>query len=219
MRNIIYTILSTVLVFLACSETAKTSKEKNKIKTDFTKQQYAPDEYVKWVQGEEYPLNKEKQIDELIFSVQYKPHEYIICQEERTNEIPDSILKQKISEIEDMEYYDLKIELENGTQELLKYGLTETGQYDDRVKYFAFSMQKDIQLVLDGKDSIPCGLYHFERAYDVVPFVKVMLGFPTTDKKISERTLVFHDKVFNKGIIKFQFTKEELQNVPQLKTL
>lgn len=220
MKLFIYIGSGALIIFSACADTANTSQSASKVKKDFTQEVYAPEEYVQWVQDEQYPLTKEKKIDELVFSARYKPHEYIICQEERKNEIPDSVMKKKVAEIEDMEYYDLKIELEDGSGELLKHNLSGgVAQYDERVKYFAFGMQKDVHMVVDGKDTVECGLFHFERGYNVVPYAKFMLGFPKQDKKVNKRMLVFHDKVFQKGIIKFHFTAEELKNIPQLKTL
>jgi hypothetical protein len=178
----------------------------------------APREYVQWMQDPENGIKKEKTIDDVIFSALYKPSEYIICMEEKKDQLTDSLVKKRQEEFSDMEYFDLTIALESGQGELLKHGLTSIAQYDERVQYFAFEMQKDIKLVEDG-DTIPCGLYHFERAYDVAPYSKFMLGFVKNKKTGSkERTLVFYDRVFNKGLIKFTYTDEDFNNIPKLKT-
>ena len=119
-----------------------------------------------------------------------------------------------------MQYYDLKIELKDGQGEFLKYKLASSNEdYEKRVKYCAFDMQKDIKL-LAGNDSMPCTLFHFERAYDLAPYGIFLLGFPLSkigsDK---EAAIVIQDKLFNKGILKFTFSESELKNLPKLKTL
>ncbi|MBC7412326.1 MAG: hypothetical protein H7331_07720 [Bacteroidia bacterium] len=182
--------------------------------------QLSPSEYVQWIQNSENGLKKEKKIDEISFSLQHKPTDYVICQEEQTNTISPQVLKSKRAELNDMEYYDFKIILANGEGELLKHNLESNDQYDKRVKYFAFEMQKDIAIV-QNNDTIPCALFHFERAYDVSPFSTFLLGFAKqkNDTKYNEKTFIYHDKVFKKGIIKFTYTHNELHNIPQLKTL
>ena len=79
-------------------------------------------------------------------------------------------------------------------------------------------MQKDISL-LDGKDTVPCDLYHFERAYDVSPSATILLGFTASKKTKNDKTLIIYDRTFNKGTVKFLFKASELNNKPKLKTL
>lgn len=178
-----------------------------------------PGEYVQWVQNPENGLRKEKTIDDLVFRAQYKPHEYIVCMEEREPQLQDTLVKRKIAELSDMQYYDLKIELKKGEGELLKYKLSSAEEYDKRVNYFAFNMQNDIQLI-EGNDTLPCSLFHFERAYDVTPSSIFILGFPISKNNPAEsKTLVIYDKTFGKGLIKFMFSNKELKNLPKLKTL
>jgi hypothetical protein len=178
----------------------------------------SPREYVQWLRDVNNGINKEKTIDDITFSIQYKPYEYITCMEEKKDYLSDSLLKREKEELGDMEYYDITIALTKGQGELLKYNLTSASQYDERVKYFAFGMQHDINLVEDG-DTIPCGLYHFERIYDVAPYSKFLLGFMKgKHSNPKERTLTFYDKVFNKGLIKFTYTDEDFNNIPKLKT-
>jgi len=178
-----------------------------------------PETCIRWVQNPENGLRKEKIIDDLVFHAQYKPHEYIVCLEERKSEIADSVLAKKVNELSDMQYFDLKIVLKNEQGELLKHNLNSQDQYDKRVNYFSFNMQQDIQLV-EGNDTIPCSLFHFERAYDVTPFSTFLLGFEkSSSSNQHDKTLIVYDKTFNKGLIKFTFKKEELQKLPKIKTI
>ncbi|HZK64304.1 MAG TPA: hypothetical protein VFC34_09170 [Puia sp.] len=179
----------------------------------------SPSEYVAWVRNIDNGLRKEKTIEDLTFSVQYKPYPYIVCLEEKKNTLADSIVKNRISGLDGMQYFDLKIALNASQGELLKYKAGNSYEYDRRVKYFAFEMQKDIRL-LDGTDTLPCALFHFERTYDVAPYSTFLLGFtPGKDARSEEKTLIFYDRTFGKGTVKFTFRNIELTNIPKLKTL
>ena len=164
-----------------------------------------PKEYVQWIRELTNGLKKEKTIDDLIFTVQFKPPEYIVCMEERQPQLPGDLVKRKTAELSDMQYYDFTITLKKGQGELLKYDLTSSGQYTQRVNYFAFGLQKDIQL-LDGNDTLSCSLFHFERAYDVTPSGTFLLGFPVNKNSSGQdKTLIVDDKTF--GIMIHDFRK------------
>ncbi len=179
-----------------------------------------PSDYVRWVQESDNGLIHKKTIGDLDFSLQYKPYDYIISMEERSDSIRASIQKEKLVELEGMEYYDFKIKLNSENGELLKHNLKSTDEYKKRVEYFAFTMQNDIWMV-DGNDSIPCSLFHFERGYDAAPYSTFLIGFPIRAIKNSnaEKTFVYYDKNFDKGIIKFTLDKNKLVNIPKLKTI
>jgi hypothetical protein len=202
-------------------ETAQTDVEvqEKPVSAEIKKETMPVDNYMQWVRDPQNGLIKTKTIDELQFKVQYKPYEYIVCMEERNDKIADTLMKRKLKELEGMQYYDLKILLKNNEGELLKSGLTSAEEYDSRVKYFSFGMQQDIQLV-DGTDTLPCVMYHFERAYDATPVCTVLLGFDWKDSNAGKaKTLLVYDKTFNKGLLKFTFKENRLQTLPKLLTL
>jgi hypothetical protein len=175
-----------------------------------------PSQYVSWIEDKNNGLQKEKKIDEVLFTVQYRPLPYIICEEEKKMDLVDSLVKRRSAELDGMQYVSMKIEVPNG--ELLKYGTTTTEQYEDRVNYFSFGMQKDIQLVEDG-DTLPCLLFHYERVYDLAPYGTFLIAFSKGKDVNGDKTLIFSDNQFNKGIIKFYFNGKDMRKVPQLATI
>lgn len=177
-----------------------------------------PGEYIAWIKDPAHSFYQEKIIRDISFSALYKPYEYIACQEQRTDSIKETTLVKYREELGGMQYFDLRIAISGGTGELLKHQLNSAGDYEKRVDYFAFDMQNDIRLIEAG-DTLPCSLFHFERIYDVAPYSSFLLGFPVSGKKSESKTLVFHDKVFNKGIIKFVFNAKNIATLPKLKTL
>lgn len=228
MKNIFFTFCFSSLLFFSCSKSGQnTNKDDNgeinneeeSAGTNNNLTVLDANKYVQWMKNTDNGFRNEKVIDDLSFSVQYKTPEYIICMEQRGQKLNDTTVKQKISELDEMQYYDLRITMNEGQGELLKYKLSSIQQYNERVNYFAFNMENDIRLV-DGNDTLTCGLYHFERAYDVSPTAVVLLAFAknkNSDKK--DKTLVIYDRTYNKGMLKFKFRANVLTNKPKLKTL
>ena len=177
-----------------------------------------PKEFVSWVRDPENGFLRTKQIDEFEFSVQYKPYEYITCLEERKENIEAEIVKNKTEELKGMTYFDLIISAGGNNGELLKYKLPKNSDYPNRIDYYSFNFQKDIFLV-QNNDTIPCSMFHFERTFDIAPYAKFLLAFPVTDSKSKEATVLFYDKIFDKGMIKISFDKQALSKVPKLETI
>ncbi|MFI5136686.1 MAG: hypothetical protein ACHQIM_02585 [Sphingobacteriales bacterium] len=180
------------------------------------KEELSPSGYVSWVKNPESGLFRTKKIDNMIFSVLCQPSDYLICQEERSDIISGDTYKEKLSGYSDLNYFDLKIESEGGQGELLKQNLNDGAEYDTRVKYFSFGIQKDIQMVLGG-DTIPCAMAHFERAFDATPYLSIQIAFPKQKETTSDEVIIFHDRIFGKGILKFVFDKNILSHLPKLK--
>jgi hypothetical protein len=93
-------------------------------------------------------------------------------------------------------------------QELLKYGLTDEMEYQNRITYYSFNMNKDIFLVV-GTDTLPCVTYQWERGFDLSRKLVFQLVFSAKDwkGKVDGFQLVYYDRVFNNGIIKFFYGK------------
>ncbi|MFI5140711.1 MAG: hypothetical protein ACHQII_00015 [Bacteroidia bacterium] len=177
-----------------------------------------PTAYVQWCEDPAHGLQKNKEIEDLTYSLFYKPAEFIVTQEEQTDHVSAQVLKKKMDELDGLDYYDFKIQLTNDEGELLKHKLSSVSEYQDRLNYFSFNMQQDIKMI-EGIDTVSCALFHFERAYDVAPYAIFLLGFPKSGKDLTSKTFFYQDNVFHKGIIKFTFTKDELTSLPKLKTI
>src|ERR1019366_9230680 len=88
-------VLLEVFVFNSCTNNVKKEQTSNAaniaIENGLIPAAGAPSmevkEYVKWIQDIKNGFKKEKTIDDITFSVQYKPYEYIVCQEERKEEL------------------------------------------------------------------------------------------------------------------------------------
>jgi hypothetical protein len=174
------------------------------------------EEFVKWVGDKENGLSKIKEISEMNYHLSYMPKECLAYMELKNDNLTKSKFDETLAHYEGMTYFNLRIELKGGQGELLKYNLSSPQQYNERINYMAFEMQKDIFLV-QGNDTLMPGMFHFERIYEVAPFATVMLAFD--NKKFnpeSEFTVVYNDRLFNKGYIKYNYKQKQLIDLPNL---
>jgi hypothetical protein len=89
---------------------------------------------------------------------------------------------------------------------------TFTGiDYKEGVKYMSFNIEKDFYVVTSKKDTIQCSGVTFERNFKVAPYNRLLLfftGVPPSDNI----QLIYNDRLFKKGVLKFSFN-EEIINV------
>lgn len=175
-------------------------------------------EYIKWVEHPDNKLKRSKTIGEYAYKVFYKPSEYIALREAVNAEKldnPEAILK-RTEEIDGVYQFNFDITSADEKHSVLKHNVNNDAEYGARINYFVSHAQEDFKLVSD-TDTIPCTVYHFERTYGITPQNTILLGFEKT-KKSSEHDiqLIFKNRLFNSGDIKFTFTQNTLKNIPQL---
>lgn len=191
-----------------------------------TNPQLSPKAYIAWIENENNGLKTTQLAGDYRISLQYKPLEYVVMLNERNDNIDKATMDKGIEEIKDMQYYTLRINTKDEKTEMLRTNLTETNEYYQRIEYFSFHLKNDLYLV-DGTDSLPCGLFHFERSYGVSPGNNFLLAFPLSKKEIEQRkngknyseekTLVYNDRFLNTGTVKLEIKKSALENIPGLK--
>lgn len=171
-----------------------------------------PEKLIAFIDDKKNGFIKSKTIGQITYDAILKPIDYLLSQK-RLEEKNNSLSKK---DFEDLQYFDLRIKIEDFHKEFIKYDLESAEEYQQRVQYCAFNMQQDIKLI-DGTDTLNCVLYHYERAFDVVPYGHFILGFETRKSDlVNTKTIVFYDQLFNNGIIKFTFSPEIMVNEPVL---
>jgi hypothetical protein len=75
--------------------------------------------------------------------------------------------------------------------------------------------------MVSGLDTFPCIISHFERSFDISKDGNVMIGFSTDGISSidDDILLVIHDKIFNKGILKFHYKNSIFKSIPKLASL
>ncbi|MEM9337185.1 MAG: hypothetical protein AAGA66_00530 [Bacteroidota bacterium] len=98
----------------------------------------------------------------------------------------------------------IEVEFESARKDdLLKANYTRM-DYEEGVKYLAFTIQEDFYAVTSAGDTVNCSGVIFERNYQLAPFKRLLLHFGGIPE--GERIqLVYQDRLFGNGILKFQF--------------
>jgi hypothetical protein len=175
-------------------------------------------EYVTWVNSEENGFFHEKKIGEIEYSLLLKPQNYVIARENLPHEISAEKFEILQEELGDLTYFDFRITIAECRDEILKYNNSFYSTYQERVNYCSFKMQEDIKLV-QGMDTILCNLFHFERAFDLTPYLHFLIAFPSTFDMAKTVTFLFEDNLFDNGYIKIGVDPRLLTRLPKLKLL
>jgi len=222
MRALICIVLATVL--FSCERTkmdktlpAGSFDTKPIAKPDYGKDRdLDKDGYLQYVTDRSNGLVIDKEIGDVQYTLFFKPLEYLAIKN-MGDQTDKSRVIEEVESLKDLQYYNFKIAIKNFNQEILKYKLGSEQEYTDRVSYLAFGMQQDIRLV-EGLDTLPCALFHFERNYGVAPNANFVLAFEKSksEKMIYSRTLMFEDKIFGTGKVNMTIEKESIAQLPGL---
>jgi len=181
---------------------------------------------MKYVKNEENGLKQIKEITGVEFALQYEPINFKLLKKVKNKSLSSEQYNNEINEMIGSQYFILRIKLTDSGEDLLKYEVANAEEYSERVQYFSFGIQNDFYL-LEGADSLKCKLFHFERSYGISGNCTLLLGFDSNDelikqkesfkeKVIKDKILVYNDKVFGLGPIKYSIKKEDINNIPEL---
>lgn len=181
----------------------------------------APADYVNWMKDPANRHVKTKTIAPLEVTAQYKTTDFIIANEKRSNKIEKSVQQARQKELDGMHYWTLQLSINapntknEGPQawNILNYGIEDKSQEQERLFYFSYAMQKDLKLI-EGQDTLPCVLYHFERSYDLSKSRTFVIGFPKGNDPSTDKTLLLELPYFNTGPIKINYSKTILAQAP-----
>lgn len=216
-----------VVLCCSCSDRQQgTLQQKDDVQEAVTtagKDMPAPD-YTSWVENKSNGLKVEKRIGDITYSALYKPCAYVAMMDIGKKELTAERLKEKVKEYEGMQYFTFKITAPDQGQELLKWKIQSDQEYYSRLEYFSFNMQKDFKLI-DGKDTLDCAMYHFERVYGLEPSATFVLAFPlltqeqagSGKRSYTDKTIGYTDQVFGGGNIYMTIRGEDLNRLPEIK--
>lgn len=107
----------------------------------------------------------------------------------------------------------LELKVKKFNDEMLKYKITGSDDYYQRIEYFSFQAQKDLRLIC-GQDTLLCANHHYERTYGMAPTIRLSLRFPISEEKLAAQdkiTVEFFDRVFGQGIVNFQIDPKQIK--------
>lgn len=147
--------------------------------------------------------NNSQQIEDINFTATEVPIEYYLLKDQGNSDLFN------IDSLYNENKYERIIEFtfeQEDEKDLLLEDFTKLS-YEDGIKYMSFDMENDFYVVTSKKDTIKCSGVNYERNFKVAPFQKVMLFFSGIQPK-DKIQLIYNDKLFGKGIIKFKFEEQ-----------
>jgi len=185
------------LVFLACNSTPESLEE-----------------YHTWAQKNRSLRVIHQASEDYLFELEYRPHSLLIAQELGDDAAPTTI-ENKYDQVKDLQYFNLFVSpiqakgMSTVSSEN-KHDLSALGSY------LSYGMQDDLILV-EGRDSFECVLYHFESFADLNQKNNIVLAFESNDvENKKEKTVILKHGYLNNQPLSFNFNKETLNQIPLL---
>lgn len=175
-----------------------TSKEKNKKDSSPISYNYYNLEQQGW-KSKKYT----QKVDNINFIATEVPVQYYLLKDQGNQDLKkiDSIYQEnKTERIIEFSFSDEE------QRELLQKKFTNI-EDKEAIEYLSFKMQNDFYAVTDKKDTIRCSGLLYERNFKVTPYHKIILYFSNINPN-DKIQLVYQDKLFNKGILKFKFNEQ-----------
>lgn len=183
------------------------------------KQHLAPDEYMKWVEDESNGLRVKRTFSDYVFTLQYRPADYMVAQEMRSGAVPAGKRTQRSKELEQSLHFNFIIGTPGNDISPFKANTGPDG-YFERINHFLNDGASDFTL-RSGNDTFDCTLCHAEQTYGLAPENILVLAFePRSGKEIvlkDDLLLVYEDKVLGTGMVKMKIEKDKLDKIPGMK--
>lgn len=173
------------------------------------------DEYMSYIEDPANGVTVASRLENFEFGLLYKPLDYIIGLEFRNGVISLDSMSSRKKQLEGFQYYTLRIR-SNQDSEFIRTGLSSENEYYQRLEYMVSNAQDDIVLV-EGRDTIPCAIYHFERNYGLSPNTNIVLAFAEGDQNSrKDKVLIYDDKILGLGRIELRILNKNIRRIPQM---
>lgn len=173
----------------------------------------SPKEIISVVESKDNGFIRVKELKEVSFWSAYKPPEYMAVKDLGSEDVEMDSLAKAIRSYEHWMTFTFRVKSNDRLHPLEKGNATEK-DYFHKLSYY-INAQQDFKLLVDGKDTLECALYHMERNYGAAPFIDINLGFVRPKKKVEEYiTLLYQDRVFSNGLIKFKYDENKVNQLP-----
>ncbi len=173
--------------------------------------------YVRYVTDEKNGLRKTIAVGEWLYSIQYKPYEYILLLESDADKNSEGVGERKAM-LKGTAWFNISLKVAKGTTSPMRYNVASQYEYEQRLNYFLNEAKQQIRLIY-GKDTVYPFAYHFENNYNLAPIETMVVGFELPgkiDRPEEDMWLSYNDQFFKNGIIKAKYTEEVLNSVPTL---
>jgi hypothetical protein len=196
-NNIFYTAIMVIL--FSCSSKKEMDRES----------------YLNYLNSEESGLLVTKTLNGITYQLKCLLPEQQCLQFNKSTINSQKDFDQMINEYNGKLSFILLIKDENGSGVVKKTVFSQT-KYAEVVEYANTDQPKDIILETD-QSELQCSMLHLESSNSVQPILRMILSFGKVENPYSGFTIIFNDNVFGNGPVKFNFSKNLLENLPKLK--
>lgn len=175
-----------------------------------------PTNYIKYISDKKNGLKKVITINSWEYTIQYKPHDYIVYMEEK-GQHEAAYMKKRLSDLKGTVWFNISFRRVDNSESPLRYGVVSLDEYNRRLDYYLNQAVINISLVY-GTDVLKPNTYLFEPNYNLAPQETIVVSFLLLDNDAPKKDmqLVYDDVVFQNGIIKTTFKKTDLDHTPKI---
>ncbi|MBI3134268.1 MAG: hypothetical protein HYZ14_06280 [Bacteroidetes bacterium] len=173
-----------------------------------------PAEYIEWSDNAENNLVKTFQQNNIKLTCQYTTPEYVSLKQTDAASLDEAMVNENIDAVNEMIHFKLQFE-DTTSNNFLKNNYTTAEEFNLKSMYLSYDIHFDLKAV-QGGDTTECVLNHHERTYGSTPYETLLIAFPKSGTEIKDVELIFNDRVFGLGRVKFFFAKEDLEGIPTL---
>lgn len=172
-------------------------------------------EYLNYLRSAESGLTQHQLLNGVDYCLTYLPPEYMSLMRRETVG-PESDSSSKKGQTEPINF-TLLLQDEDKDEFQVK-SLVNTGDFNAVLQYANSDMKQDVRLLV-GYDTLYCSLLHMEPANSLLPMVRISMVFfaPASQDLKDGFTLLYNDRIFNKGPLRYNYTNRLMAALPQLK--
>jgi len=180
-------------------------------------------DYMKYMSEEENGLVKKKSVGGIQMMVKYLPNDYLVYNELKNDQILtagkiDSVRKTYANSITFMMVIGPS---KDESFDITRVGVADYEEFAQRLEQMNFSMGQFVNLKIGETTYIP-ELAQMESTYGLEQNRKILFVFNAVNDAgnkilMDDVQFVYVDELFNIGINKFKFSKEDLTDLPAFK--
>ena len=175
-----------------------------------------PADYVQYIESEHNGFRKTVAKGEWLFRAQYKPATYIYLQETRSEKPDEGTFHKREHQLKNWLFFNVYIRHNRERNAPLRLLSPTLQHYNVLLNYYLTENKNNFILYTDG-DTLYPKMYIYENNYGLSPEDVFVVGFENKAAiSLQSMVLQFDDRYFTNGLIRFSFSKQELQKEPQI---
>jgi len=180
----------------------------------------SPEEYMAFIKSNKDNFTKCRKMELFEFDAAYQPAEFLALREscDPDNKCSRVLFEKAVKNYDSAFYFVFKIKpIDNVPFKKLiksKENLAEMNQY-------LMSRVKNDFFIQIGEKKIQCSVLNVESDLNIQNNISFVMSFEKLENQILDEdiTLVYEDKMFQNGILKFNFKKEFINEAPKVKAI